>query len=93
MNKLITIQQMVEAVLRQYPGTRDDDRELIQTLYGKYYGIDSIDPEEYKKIGFANLSWTEYPVYRIPAEIVNITASSGGFGPRSADNADYRIYD
>ena len=44
MTKLITIQQMVENVLRQYPGTRDDDRELIQTLYGKYYGIDFYKP-------------------------------------------------
>ncbi len=42
--KLITIQQMVENVLRQYPGTRDDDRELIQTLYGKYYGVDFYKP-------------------------------------------------
>ena len=77
---------------------REDNRPLnvytaMPATSGKYYGIDSIDPEEYKKIGFANLSWTEYPVYRIPAEIVNITASSGGFGPRSADNADSRIYD
>ena len=42
--KLITIQQMVENVLRQYPGTREDDRELIQTLYGKYYGVDFYKP-------------------------------------------------
>lgn len=42
--KLITIQQMVENILRQYPGTRDDDRELIQTLYGKYYSIDYWQP-------------------------------------------------
>lgn len=42
--KLITIQQMVENILRQYPGTREDDRELIQTLYGKYYGVDFFKP-------------------------------------------------
>lgn len=44
MSRLMTIQQMVEEILRQYPGTRDDDRELIQTLYGKYYGIDFFTP-------------------------------------------------
>ena len=44
MSKLMTIQQMVEDVLRQYPGTRSDDRELIQTLYGKYYEIDYYMP-------------------------------------------------
>ena len=42
--KLITIQQMVENILRQYPGTRDNDRELISTLYGKYYSIDFYKP-------------------------------------------------
>ena len=44
MAKIITIHQMVENILKQYPGTRDDDRELIQTLYGKYYGIDFYKP-------------------------------------------------
>ena len=44
MAKIITIHQMVESILRQYPGTRDDDRELIQTLYGKYYGVDFYKP-------------------------------------------------
>ena len=44
MSKLMTIQQMVENILRQYPGTRSDDRELIQTLYGKYYGVDYYKP-------------------------------------------------
>lgn len=44
MAKIITIHQMVENILKQYPGTRDDDRELIQTLYGKYYGVDFYKP-------------------------------------------------
>ena len=44
MAKIITIHKMVENILRQYPGTRDDDRELIQTLYGKYYGVDYYKP-------------------------------------------------
>lgn len=44
MSRLKTIQQMVEDILRQYPGTRSDDRELIQTLYGKYYGVDYYKP-------------------------------------------------
>lgn len=60
---------------------------------GKYYGIDSISPEDYAKIGFGKLSWTDYPVYRIPAEIVNITASSGGFGPRSEYNGVSMLFD
>ena len=44
MTKIITIHKMVEEILRSYPGTRDDDRELIKTLYGKYYGIDFYKP-------------------------------------------------
>jgi hypothetical protein len=44
MMELKTIQQKVEEILKQYPGTRDDDRELIKTLYGKYYGVDYYKP-------------------------------------------------
>lgn len=44
MSRLTTIAQMVESILEQYPGTRDDDRELIQVLYGKYYGVDYYQP-------------------------------------------------
>lgn len=44
MTELKTIQQKVEAILRQYPGTRNDDRELIQVYYGKYEGIDYYTP-------------------------------------------------
>ena len=44
MAKILTIHQMVERILRDYPGTRDDDRELIKTLYGKYYGVDYYKP-------------------------------------------------
>ncbi len=44
MTKLKTIHQMVEEILRDYPGARDDDRELIKALYGKYYGIDYYKP-------------------------------------------------
>ena len=44
MAKILTIHQMVERILRDYPGTRDDDRELIKTLYGKYYGVDYYNP-------------------------------------------------
>lgn len=32
MTELKTIQQKVEEILRQYPGTRSDDRELIQVF-------------------------------------------------------------
>lgn len=41
---ILTIHQMVEKILKDYPGTREDDRELIKTLYGKYYGIDYYQP-------------------------------------------------
>ena len=44
MTELKTIQQKVEDILRQYPGTRNDDRELIQVYYGKYEGIDYYTP-------------------------------------------------
>ena len=44
MTELKTIQQKVEEILRQYPGTRNDDRELIQVYYGKYEGIDYYTP-------------------------------------------------
>ena len=60
---------------------------------GKYYGIDSIAKENYGRIGFGHLGYTDYPVYRIPADIIGITSSSGGFGPRSKDNAESRLFD
>ena len=44
MMELKTIQQKVEEILKQYPGTRDDDRELIQVYYGKYHNIDYYTP-------------------------------------------------
>lgn len=44
MSRILTIHQMVEAIMKEYPGTRDNDRELIQTLYGKYYGVDYYKP-------------------------------------------------
>lgn len=44
MTELKTIQQKVEEILRQYPGTRSDDRELIQVYYGKYHNIDYYTP-------------------------------------------------
>lgn len=77
---------------------REDNRPLsvytaMPATSGKYYGIDSVRPEDYKKIDHVRLSWTDYPVYRIPAGIVNITSSSGGFGPRSAVNAESMLFD
>lgn len=44
MSKVRDVTRKVEAVLRQYPDTRSDDRKLIQTVYGKYYGIDYYTP-------------------------------------------------
>ena len=60
---------------------------------GKYYGTDSIDAGDYSKIGFGHLGYTDYPVYRIPADIVHITASSSGVGPRSGYNAESLLFD
>ena len=43
-SELNTLAQKVEAVLKKYPDTRDDDRHLIQTLLGVYYGVDYFTP-------------------------------------------------
>ncbi len=60
---------------------------------GKYYGTDSVEKENYSRIGYGHLGYTDYPVFRIPADIIGITSSSGGFGPRSEDNAESLVFD
>lgn len=44
MSRLKTVAKMVENILRNYPVTRDDDRELIRYLYARYYGINYYMP-------------------------------------------------
>lgn len=41
-------------------------------LLNKYIGLDSVKPEDFGKIRMGKgLSWTDYPVYEVPTEIID----------------------
>lgn len=65
----------------------------IPTTLRQYYGVGCIAPEEYRKIGFGQLSWTNYPVYRIPADIVDFKNPSQEYPKRSEHNRASCLYD
>ena len=80
------------------PAKDDSNRPLyvytaMPTTSGKYYGIDSIRPEDYSKIETGHLAYTDYPVFRIPADIIDITASSSGVGARGEYNTEALLFD
>ena len=65
----------------------------MPTTLRQYYGVGCIAPEDYGKIGFGRLSWTEYPVYKFPAGIIDYKNPSQEYSKRSEHNRDSRLYD
>lgn len=65
----------------------------MPTTLRQYYGVGCIVPEDYGKIGLGRLSWTGYPVYRIPADIVDFKNPSQAYFKRSEENRDNCLYD
>ena len=54
MNRLKTMQAMVEWVLERYPITKDNDRLLIVAIYHLFYGVDT------RNITFADVMKDEH---------------------------------
>lgn len=44
MERLLRLEDMIEPVLRDYPKTRDSDRELTYRIWTKYFGINPWSP-------------------------------------------------
>lgn len=63
------------------------------TTLRQYYGVGCIAPEDYDKIGFGNLSWTNYPVYKFPADIIDYKNPSQEYSKRSEHNQTTCLYD
>ena len=65
----------------------------IPTTLRQYYGVGCIDPRDYGKIGFGHLSWTDYPVYKFSADIIDYKNPSQEYSKRSEHNRDSCLYD
>lgn len=60
---------------------------------GKNYGSDTIRKEDYEKIEMGHLPFTTYPVYRFPADILAVSASSAGLSARTPENTENLLFD
>lgn len=66
----------------------------MPTMLRQYFGISSIEPSDYKKIEMGRfLKFTDYPVYKFPAEIVNYRNPSQEFSIRSRFNSKSLLFD
>lgn len=65
----------------------------MPTLLRLQAGMDGIHPEDYKKIEMGrHLPYTDYPVFKIPADIVDMPTTLR-FDRRGEDNARSALYD
>jgi arylsulfatase A-like enzyme len=75
-NRPLNVYTAVPSLLRQYFG-----------------GGDAVDKKDYGEIMTGRfLSWTEYPVYKIPADIVHFSNPSQEFSSRSVFNKDTMLF-
>lgn len=65
----------------------------MPTTLRQYYGVGCIAPEDYAKIEIGHLAYTDYPVYRIPADIVDFRNPSQAYDKRSEHNAENCLFD
>lgn len=63
------------------------------TTLRQYYGVGCIAPEDYDKIEMGHLPFTNYPVYKIPADIIDFKNPSQEYRMRSEHNAETCLYD
>jgi arylsulfatase A-like enzyme len=63
------------------------------TLLNQYIGYDTMSPDEIRRISFAHLSWTDYPVYKIPATCVHWKNDSERFDRINRYAGKSRLYD
>ena len=65
----------------------------MPTMPERYYNAEVIDEDEMRTITLGHLMWTKYPVFRIPADIVEDDSDVIGVGHRSKENADSLLFD
>ena len=65
----------------------------LPTTLRQYYGIGCIQPEDFKKIQTGNLLYTDYPVFRIPADIIDFKNPSQEYSKRSEYNSQTQLFD
>lgn len=67
----------------------------VPTVLRQFYGAnDAVDVADYDKIEMGRfLSWTQYPVYRFPADIIHWTNASQEFSCRSPFNEETVLFD
>lgn len=76
-NRPLYLYTAVPSILRQYLG-----------------GGDGVDADDYDKIEMGRfLPWTDYPVYRIPADIIHFNNPSQDFYKRSSFNEENLLFD
>ncbi len=76
-NRPLFVYTAVPSLLRQYMGAND-----------------AVDVSDYDKIGMGRyLSWTDYPVYRFPADIIHFHNPSQEFSQRSVFNEETLLFD
>lgn len=62
------------------------------TTLRQYFGVGCIRPEDYSKIEFGHLPYTTYPVYKIPADIIDFKNPSQEYRQRAEQNAQSCLY-
>lgn len=65
----------------------------IPTTLRQYYGVGCIDKNNYTKIEFGNLKFTDYPVFKIPAQIIDFKNPSQEYFSRSPHNSQTLLFD
>ena len=65
----------------------------IPTTLRQYYGAGCIQPEDYRRIETGRLGWTDYPVFRIPADIIDFKNPSQEYSKRSEFNSETLLFD
>lgn len=76
-NRPLNVYTAVPSILRQYLG-----------------GDDAVKKEDYDKIEMGRfLPWTDYPVYKIPADIISFQNPSQEFYKRSVYNQETMLFD
>lgn len=76
---------------------REDNSPLsiycgMPTILRQYLGYDTIQEEDYAKITLGHLSWTKFPVYKIPHDIIDWNNESQCFKTRNKYVTDHLLF-
>lgn len=81
-----------------FAAAKEDNKPLyvytaMPTTLKQYFGVDSIEVENYSKIQSGNfLNYTDYPVYKIPAEIIDYRNPSQWYHERTKYNTESLLF-